>query len=141
MTPIDKILYGVIQHQRMLATQGITGRELTGPRYPSLSALIEPDHRRPIQTVARVISELLNCITYRTFMEKLGAFLVMYPIYQWQIMQSYETYRNLPSYLVPLLSQRTTPHPVWICALGFPKMRDVVIANQEKYVTEEFQFS
>lgn len=130
----------MVQNQRALSAKGVAGTELAGPRKPSLLALIEPGTSRPVHTVARVISELLHRITYRSFVDKLGAVMVMYPIYQWLIMQSYETYRNLPTWLVPVFSQRTTPHPVWITALGPPKLRDVVIANQEKYATEEFQF-
>jgi hypothetical protein len=103
-------------------------------------ALVAPDNLTPVHTVAKVISELLSRITYRTFVDKLAAFMVMYPVYQWLIMQSYETYCNIPTWNLPVLSQRTTPHPVWISALGYPKLRDVVIANQEKYTTEEFQF-
>jgi hypothetical protein len=33
-----------------------------------------------------------------------------------------------------------TPHPVWITYIGWPELRDIVIANQERYATEEFQF-
>ena len=139
-TPVENILYGMLQNQRALAAKGATGTELAGPRYPSLSALVAPELSRPVHTVARVISELLSKITYRTFVERLGAFMVMYPIYQWLVMQSYETYRNTPSWLLPVLSQRTTPHCIWISALGSPKLRETVIANQEKYATEEFQF-
>ncbi|KUJ12914.1 uncharacterized protein LY89DRAFT_673020 [Mollisia scopiformis] len=139
-TPIDKILYGMVQHQRALSKKGIHSIELAGPRNPSMTALVAPEQSATVHTVARVISDLLNKITYRTFVDKLGAFLVIYPIYQWLIMQSYETYHNLPSWLLPLLSQRTTPHPIWIIAVGTPTLRDVIIANQEKYDTEEFQF-
>jgi hypothetical protein len=127
--------------QRALSAKGITGVELAGQRNPSMGALVAFETSRPAHTVAKVISDLLSKITYRTFVDKLGAFLVMYPVYQWLIMRSYETYNNLPSWSRPILSQRTTRHPVWISALGFPKLRDAVIAEQERYCTEEFQYT
>ena len=65
----------------------------------------------------------------------------MYPLYQWQIMNDYESYCGIPSHSIPCLAQRTTPHHVWICALGSLKLREVVIANQEKYCTEDFMYS
>jgi hypothetical protein len=139
--PVEHILCGMVHHQRTLSTTGATGTELAGPRIPSLSALLAQESSRPVQTVARVISELLSRISYRSVIEKLGAFLIMYPIYQWLIMQSYETYRNIPSWLIPVLSQRNTPHPIWISALGPPKLREKVIANLDVYGTEDFQFS
>jgi len=139
-TPVEHILYGLVEHQRTLASTGVKGTELVGPRYPSLLALVAPDSSSSVHIIAKVISELLSRITYRTFVDKLAAFMVMYPVYQWLVMRSYETYRNMPTWSHPLLSQRTTPHPVWLSALGYPKLRDAIIANQEEYTTEEFQF-
>lgn len=140
--PIEKILYSVIQTQRECVKDGLTGTALAGPRRPSVSILVDPDHFNPLQIhpVARILGEMLSKITYRTFIDKLGAFIVMYPVYQWQIVHSYEAYANIPSWCIPLLCQRTTPHPVWICALGCPGLREVCIANQDKYCTEEFQY-
>ncbi|TVY73466.1 hypothetical protein LSUE1_G005125 [Lachnellula suecica] len=138
--PIENILFGMVQDQRSLFREGIPGTELAGPRIPCLNALVMPGSSRSVHNVARVISELLNRITYRTWMEKLGAFVIMYPVYQWLIMQSYETYSNLPSWLLPRLAQRTRPHPVWITGLGFPRLREVIVENQERYDTEDFQF-
>ena len=73
-------------------------------------------------------------------MEKLAILLVIYPIYQWQISNSYEDYLAIPSWSRPIPSQRTIPHPIWICGMGWPKLREKCIQNQEKYCTEEFQY-
>jgi hypothetical protein len=63
----------------------------------------------------------------------------MYPVFQWQISPTLETYSNLPEYYAPLASQVITPHPAWITYIGWPKLRDIVIANQQMYATDEFK--
>ncbi|KAH9222501.1 hypothetical protein DL95DRAFT_354195 [Leptodontidium sp. 2 PMI_412] len=137
-TPVDKILYGLIEMQKSLAAGGASKAVTIGPKYPNVNVLIAPQLTHLSHTVSRVICDLLKRLTYRTFIDKLGALLVMYPMYQWQIANDYETYSRIPSHSIPCLSQRTIPHEVWICALGSPKLRDAVIANQEKYCTEDF---
>lgn len=140
--PIEKILYGVIQTQRERAKEGLSNTALAGPRRPSASMLAAPDRFNPLEIhpVARTLGEMLSKITYRTFIDKLGALIVMYPVYQWQITLTYEAYANIPSWCLPLLCQRMTPHPVWICALGCPGLREMCVADQERYCTEEFQY-
>lgn len=140
--PIEKILHGVIEIQREFTNAGPTETTPAGPLNPSISALLAPERFRSFQIhpLARILGEMLSKITYRTLIDKLGAFVIMYPIYQWQIMTSYESYVNVPSWCRPVLSQRTTPHPVWLCALGPPLLREAVIADQQRYCTEEFQY-
>ncbi|KAG4437972.1 hypothetical protein IFR05_006553 [Cadophora sp. M221] len=140
-TPVDKILYGLIETQRSLAAEGASKAVTIGPKYPNVNVLIAPQLAHLSHTVSRVICDLLKRLTYRTFIDKLGAVLVMYPMYQWQIANDYETFSRIPSHSIPCLSQRTVPHEVWICALGSPKLREAVIANQEKYCTEDFIYS
>ncbi|KAK0128758.1 hypothetical protein ONS95_000709 [Cadophora gregata] len=140
-TPVDKLLCGVIETQKSLATEGASRAVAIGPRYPNVNVLVAPQLSHLSHPVSRVLCDLLKRLTYRTFVDKLAALLVMYPLYQWQIMTDYESFRGLPPHSIPCLVQRTTPHHVWICALGTPKLREAVIANQEKYCSEDFMYS
>ncbi|KAH7383519.1 hypothetical protein BKA64DRAFT_160653 [Cadophora sp. MPI-SDFR-AT-0126] len=140
-TPVDKLLCGVIESQKALAIGGASRAVAIGPRYPNINVLVAPQLSQLSHPLSRFLCDLLKRLTYRTFIDKLGALLVMYPLYQWQIMNDYESYCGIPSHSIPCLSQRTTPHHVWICALGSPKLRDAVIANQERYCTEDFMYS
>lgn len=54
------------------------------------------------------------------------------------MVRDYQTYTDLPSHLQPILLQRTTPSPAWICGQGFPKLREAVITEPTKYSNEEF---
>ncbi|KAH7330459.1 hypothetical protein BKA65DRAFT_480603 [Rhexocercosporidium sp. MPI-PUGE-AT-0058] len=141
ITPVEQILYGLIETQKSVAAGGASRAVAVGPKYPNINVLIAPQLSHLSHPVSRVICDLLKRLTYRTFIDKIGALLVMYPVYQWQIMKDYETYSRIPSHSIPCLSQRTVPHEVWICGLGSPKLREVVIANQERYCTEDFIYS
>ena len=140
--PVETILHGVIQTQRELAREGLNETALAGPLNPSVNLLVAPErfNSSQVHPVARILTEMLSKMTYRSLIDKLGALIVMYPIYQWQIATSYASYANIPSWCRPVLCQRTTPHPVWIGALGPPLFREAVIANQERYCTEEFPY-
>ena len=61
----------------------------------------------------------------------------MYPVFQWRISPTLATHNNLPECYTPLASQVVTPHVAWITYIGWPKLRDIVIANQEKYDMDE----
>ncbi|PVH71094.1 hypothetical protein DL98DRAFT_660830 [Cadophora sp. DSE1049] len=141
ITPVEKLLCGIIETQKALATEGASRAVAMGPRYPNVNVLVAPELSHLSHPVSRVLCDLLKRLTYRTFIDKLGALLVMYPLYQWQIMNDYESYCGIPSHSIPCLAQRTTPHHVWICALGSLKLREAVIANQERYCTEDFMYS
>lgn len=132
----------VIQRQKEItATGGNEALTLAkGPRLPNITALIMPQEPTKIHPVAGILSDMLRRLTYRTFVDKIAAFLVIYPVFQWQIANDYDSYVNLPEYAKPTLLQRSIPHPIWVCAVGWPRMRDILILNQELYCTEEFQY-
>ncbi|KAL2067533.1 hypothetical protein VTL71DRAFT_1958 [Oculimacula yallundae] len=140
-SPVDRILYGLIETQKALVIEGASRSVAIGPPIPNVNVLVAPHLAHLSHPVSRVLCDLLKRLTYRSFIDKLGALLVMYPVYQWQIMNDYESYARLPSHSIPCLSQRKVLHAVWICALGSPKLRDIVIADPEKYCTEDFMYA
>lgn len=139
-SPMENALISIVQRQRNLALGGTTGTALTGPSQPSIKPLLLANHSNSTHPVSYFLSKILRVLNYRSFSEKVGTFLVMYPVFQWQISHTFETFSNLPIWYRPQPSQITTPHPVWITYIGWPKLRDAVIANQERYATEEFQY-
>ena len=137
--PLENILINVIQHQRCLAVGGTRGTALTGPSKISLKPLLCLEPSTSTHPVLFILSGLLRALTHRGLPEKVGNLIIMYPVFQWQISPTVETYNNLPEYYTPLASQVVTPHPAWITYIGWPKLRDIVITNQERYATDEFK--
>ncbi|CZT50376.1 uncharacterized protein RSE6_11351 [Rhynchosporium secalis] len=140
-SPVDKLLYGLIETQKKLLSEGASRSVAIGPLIPNVNVLLAPHLSHLAHPVSRVLCDLLKRMTYRSLIDKLGALLVMYPVYQWQIMNDYESYARIPSHSIPVFAQRSTLHAVWICALGSPKLREMVIADMDRYANEDFIYA
>ncbi|PVH71695.1 hypothetical protein DL98DRAFT_93623 [Cadophora sp. DSE1049] len=138
--PMESMMAGIIQQQRSLVLSDTTGTTLTGPYQPSLKPLCYPDLSNSTHPALLILSNILRGLTYRGLPEEIGTLLVLYPVSQWQISRTFETYNNLPEWYHPQPSQLITLHPIWITYIGWPYLRDIVIANQKMYATGEFQF-
>jgi Domain of unknown function (DUF3425) len=161
--PVDSILICLLQRQRGLAINGNSREIVIGPFSPSLKALLNPEQSDSVHAAASVITSLLQRTALRGLPEKVAVLFVMNHLSQWQILPSEKTYNNLPEWHVPRVSQLLTPHPIWIDQVSvrivqkFPlklilsaktrsqivwgKLRDIVINNQERYATDEFQYT
>lgn len=71
--------------------------------------------------------------------EKLASFMCMYRFIQWQISPTYQTYKALHDWQAPQPSQLTVAHPAWMDLPPWPKFREKVINNQDRYDNDEFQ--
>jgi hypothetical protein len=86
------------------------------------------------------ISEMIRVAPFPGFAEKIGTIVVIYPVFQWLVEHSRETHTGLPGYYTPRPSQLNTQHPIWVSLVGWPRLRDAIIANQETYANEEFEY-
>jgi hypothetical protein len=80
---IDHILLGFIHDRRCLAFSGMIGTQLIGPKYPSISSLLNPKLGIRSHPVSRVLTDILcahpglSCIP-----EKVAVLYVMYLLLQ-----------------------------------------------------------
>lgn len=137
--PVDHLLLGIVQRQRSLLAAGATKAEVLGPYHPSLRILTYPDQAEDGNAISTLIANLLQRTSVPGLPEKAACLFVMYHLAQWQIAPSPETYGNLPEWHTARPSQLMTPHPIWVTQIPFGKLRDRIIANQDKYATDEFQ--
>lgn len=137
--PVDSIFVSLLQRRRQIALEGTSGIALIGPASPSLKALVNPEQSNNVHPVASVISNLLQRTSLRSLPEKIAAMLIIYSLVQWQISPTEETYNNIPEWFTPRASQQFTAHPFWATMIAFPKLKDIVIGNQSRYATDEFQ--
>jgi len=75
-TPVEKLLCGIIEAQKALVSEGASRAVAIGPKYPNVNALVAPELSHLSHPVSRMICDLLKRLTYRTFIDKLGALLV-----------------------------------------------------------------
>ncbi|KAF8853094.1 hypothetical protein BDZ45DRAFT_599040 [Acephala macrosclerotiorum] len=137
--PVDSILIGLLQRQRNMALEGATGTDLIGPFHPNVRGLLSLEDSASTHPVASVLVDLIRRTSLRSLAEKAAAVYVIYRLTQWQISPSPETYNNLPDWYGPRASQLITGHPIWSTLMIWGKLRDIVINDQEKYATDEFQ--
>ena len=71
--------------------------------------------------------------------EKLASFMCMYRFIQWQISPTYTTFKALHDWQAPHSSQLTIAHPAWMDLPPWPKFREKIIKNQDRYDNVEFQ--
>lgn len=164
---VDETLLLFMQDRRRLALEGVRDMELVGPKNPSISSLLNPTQNYTSHPVSNVLTKLLcNLPALVTIPEKIALLWTMYlllrvcnsllppllplpkfiPDYphakqhlQWQISPTAPIYESFPSWLTPRVSQLVTPHPIWMDQVPWPKLRDRLIHNQDKYSTPEFR--
>ncbi|CZR59834.1 uncharacterized protein PAC_09728 [Phialocephala subalpina] len=137
--PIDSILIGLLQRQRNMALEGVTGTDLTGPFHPDVRGLLSLEDSASTYPIASVLVDLVRRIALKGLAEKAAMVYLIYRLTQWQISPSPETYNNLPDWYGPRASQLMTGHPIWLTLMIWGKLRDIVINDQGKYATDEFQ--
>lgn len=111
--PVDSILIGLLQRQRNMALEGVTGTDLTGPFHPNVRGLLSLEDSASTHPVASVLVDLIRRTALKGLAEKVAAVYVIYRLTQWQISHSPEPCNNLPDWYGPRASQLMTGHPIW----------------------------
>lgn len=135
----EHLVPGMIQHLKGLRAKGVTGEALVGPLEPNLGLVVQQGYSNAVHALTHTISEMVIGIPFRGFVEKIGILVLVYPVFQWLIANTYETYARLPSHYTPLPCQLQILHPIWTSMIPWPKLREKVITNQEIYATTEFE--
>ncbi|KAG0645678.1 hypothetical protein D0Z07_8749 [Hyphodiscus hymeniophilus] len=142
-TQIDHLMMSAIHSQRHMAiTQGLAGEDLVGPDFPPVHVLFDqPGPAKPPTCLTEVMARYANVLSNRGFAlipEKLASFMCMYRFVQWQIDPTYATYQQLHDWQAPKPNQLEIAHPAWMDLPPWPKFREKVIRNQDRYDNVEF---
>lgn len=125
--PLDSLLLDFLNERRQRAAEGVSAHELVGPRYPSVSSLLNPQQSQNSHPVSKVFTDILGAFPgISKLPEKVAVLYIMFLIMRWQIFPSKENYDRLPSWCVPTPSQLQVPHAAWIDHLPFPDMREKI---------------
>ncbi|KAI9170977.1 hypothetical protein HJFPF1_00456 [Paramyrothecium foliicola] len=139
--PLDSLLLDFLSERRQRAAEGLPVHEVVGPRYPSVSSLLNPANSAYSHPLSKVFTDILATFPdVSTLPERVAVLYVMFLLMRWQISPTQENYDRLPGWMVPIASQLVTPHPAWIDHLPFPRMREKLIRlhNSSEYLFDNF---
>ncbi|KAI3398773.1 hypothetical protein diail_8640 [Diaporthe ilicicola] len=126
--PLDSLLLDFLHERRQRAAEGLPTQEIIGPRYPSISSLLNP--MKDSHPLSKVFIDILQTFPDISMLpERVAVLYVMFLLMRWQIHPSQENYERLPEFMRPLPGQLYTPHPAWLDSLPFPAMRERLITD------------
>ncbi|KAK4457497.1 BZIP transcription factor [Cladorrhinum samala] len=148
--PLDSILLDFLSERRQRFTDGqLTAAEIVGPRYPSVSSLLNPSVSMYSHPLSKVFTDILARFpNLSTLPERVAVLYVMFLLMRWQVYPTQENFDRLPVWFRPLPIQTTRPHPAWIDHLPFPAMRERIIeqyyspasSSSSSFASESNQF-
>lgn len=140
-SPLDNVLLDFLHERRQRAAEGVSPQEIVGPRYPSISSLLNPATSVYSHPLSKVFTDILKTFpAICKLPEKIAVLYVMFMIMRWQISPSEENYELAPPFARPVEAQFTVPHPAWIDHIPFPAMREKLVRtyNPAEYLFENF---
>ncbi|KAK7398152.1 hypothetical protein QQX98_012477 [Neonectria punicea] len=126
--PLDSLLLDFLSERRQRAADGLSAHEVVGPRYPSVSSLLNPAQSAFSHPLSKVFTDILSTFPdISNLPERVAVLYVMFLVMRWQIAPTQDNYERLPEWIAPCPSQLTTAHPAWIDHVPFPRMRDRLV--------------
>ncbi|KAI1751172.1 hypothetical protein F4782DRAFT_506061 [Xylaria castorea] len=130
--PIDNLLLNFMMERRQRFAEGIPAKEVVGPRYPSVSSLLNPENRPHSHPVSQVFTDILSKFSALCRIpERVAVLYVMFRIMRWHISPTPENFELLPPFSQPLDVQYSMPHPAWVDYLPWPAMREKFVREYE----------
>lgn len=138
---LDNLLLAFIHERRQRAAEGIPTQEVVGPRYPSVSSLLNPATNAYVHPMSKVFADILTTFPgLCTLPERVAVLYYMFLNMRWWINPSQENFDLLPRWARPVPAQQSTPHPAWIDHVPFPRMREKLVReyNPSEYLFDDF---
>jgi hypothetical protein len=129
--PLDALILDFRSERQQRAAEGYEQNEVIGPRYPSVSSLLNPANSKYSHPVSRVFTDIIAKFPEISGLpEKVTILYFMFIYMRWQISPTRENMERLPEWIRPLPCQLEIPHPAWMDYLPYPEMRErVILAN------------
>ncbi|KAF3070991.1 BZIP transcription factor [Daldinia childiae] len=136
--PLDSLLLEFLQERRQRAAEGVPTRDIIGPRYPSVSSLLNPANSVFSHPLSKVFTDILAAFPGMSGLpERVAVLYYMFLVMRWQVSPTQENYDLLPPFALPTPAQLQIAHPAWIDHLPFPHMREKLA---KEYNPVEFLF-
>ncbi|TFA98671.1 hypothetical protein CCMA1212_009582 [Trichoderma ghanense] len=126
--PLDALLLDFRSERLQRAAEGFQPHEVAGPRYPSVSSLLNPENSKYSHPVSKFFTDILTKFPEVSGLpEKVAILYLMFLFMRWQIAPTKENLERLPEWIHPLPCQFEVPHAAWMDFLPYPAMRERVI--------------
>ncbi|PTB63836.1 hypothetical protein BBK36DRAFT_1180563 [Trichoderma citrinoviride] len=126
--PLDALLLDFRSERHQRAAEGFQPHEVAGPRYPSVSSLLNPENSKYSHPVSKFFTDILTKFPeVSSLPEKVAILYLMFLVMRWQISPTKENLERLPEWIQPLPCQFEVPHAAWMDFLPYPEMRERVI--------------
>lgn len=136
--PLDSLLLDFLYERKQRVLSGILAQEVVGPRYPSVSSLLNPSNSAYSHPLSKVFTDILSTFPdLSTLPEKAATLYIMFLLMRWQISPTQENYDRLPEWMRPSQVQLQHPHPAWVDHIPFPLMREKISYN---FSIEQYPF-
>ncbi|KAJ4985453.1 BZIP transcription factor [Stagonosporopsis vannaccii] len=136
--PLDEILHNFLISRRDLLKHGMDVDTAAGPSRATVKALLDPQMTNDVHPLSGIMSEVLTTFAHVEQPEKLAFYYLMYKTMRWQIAPSKESYRAMPTWLRPTVTQITVQHAAWIDNIPWPGVRDILIDNPDDHPFDLF---
>ena len=125
---LDRILVDFANERRQRIADGLSVQEVIGPKYPSVSSLLNPAQSRFAHPLSKVFIDIIQRFPlFSGLPEKVAVLYSMFLLMRWQIDPTPENYDRVPVWLRPLPCQCQIAHPAWMEYMPFPRMRERVV--------------
>lgn len=137
--PLDGLLLAFYHERRQRVVEGMSAIEIVGPRYPSVSSLLNP--ASSVHPMTQVFADILATFPgINTLPEKVALLHLMFLNMRWRINPSQENYEQIAPWARATPSQKTKPHPAWVDNIPFPGMREKIARdyNHAEYLFDNW---
>ncbi|KAI1269814.1 hypothetical protein F5Y18DRAFT_110933 [Xylariaceae sp. FL1019] len=125
--PLDNILLDFLLERHQRVAEGVPPAEIVGPRYPSVSSLLNPQQSVYAHPLSKVFTDVLGTFpAISKLPEKVAVLYIMFLVMRWQVSPTAENWELMPPLARPVQAQIEVPHPAWMDNLPFPAMRDKI---------------
>jgi hypothetical protein len=129
--PLDVLLMQFLAERRARAAEGKAEDEVLGPRYPSVSSLLNPELGGRSHPVSRLFTDILPKFPNLSDVpERVAVLHIMFLVMRYSVSPTPANLALIPAWSQPSRAQRELPHPPWVDYLPFPAMRDRIVAGR-----------
>lgn len=139
--PLDHLLLDFLSERHQRAAEGLPTAEVVGPKYPSVSSLLNPSNSAYSHPLSKVFTDILATFPdISALPERVAVLYIMFLVMRWQVLPTPENYDRLPPWMRPTASQLSEPHPAWIDHIPYPLMREHLAKhwNPTEYLFDNF---
>ncbi|KAJ5753584.1 Polyketide synthase enoylreductase [Penicillium nucicola] len=129
----DQILLDFIISRRSMLARGVPLADVLGAEQICPSDLLNPTAAPSSHAISRIMAEVLTTFPHVNMPEKLAFMYLMHHTTRWQISPNSESYARMPVWLRPTVMQVTIPHAAWIDNIPWPRVRDILIGDPDRY--------